>query len=71
MLHPVDMAGTFTGRKNVIIQAGSRPGCHSYCRLGISQSERTDVFVNFCQAYVILIKSVKTALPLALFSRNA
>lgn len=65
MLHPIEMAGTFAGGKNAIIRAGSRPGCHSYCRLGISQNEITDVFVNFGQAYVLLIKSVRTTLPLA------
>lgn len=65
MLHPIEMAGTFAGGKNAIIRAGSRPVCHSYCRLGISQNEITDVFVNFCQAYVLLIKSVRTTLPLA------
>lgn len=67
MLHAIEMAGTFTGRKNAIIQTGSRPGCHSYCTLGTSQNEITHVFVNFCQAYVLLIISVRTILPLSLF----
>lgn len=61
-LHPTEMTGTFTGRKNAIIQAGSRPGCHTHCKLGISENEMADVFLNFCEAKVLLIKSVRTTL---------